>query len=158
MPSQSLSLPSQISTAGAPGCALQPLQLMVPLRAHSPTPEVHAAARPGKPSSTCPSQSLSLPSQISGDGITPLHADHAPDAHVRSPAVHTPLLREQGVFSPLLAQLAPVAVTQVTVPGSHMSPGAQVPSAAQCGTTSRIEVHALTASSAIKTGTRICRL
>ncbi len=72
VPSQSLSRSSQISSAGSPGTALHSdvnpsaEQTTVPSEAHSPIPFVQGFPRSGKSSSTDPSPSLSIPSQISG--------------------------------------------------------------------------------------------
>src|SRR5258705_6757038 len=55
-----------------------------------------------KPSSGVPLQSLSRPSQISGEGWTPpVHAPHAPLVHVWVPSRHTPTLLPQVRVSPL---------------------------------------------------------
>src|SRR5439155_1280031 len=59
------------------------------------------------PSSTCPLQSLSMPSHASGLGPTaPAHEPHAPDAHDCVPCLHAPTLLPQ-VRSALSAQEHP---------------------------------------------------
>src|SRR5262245_51521180 len=106
-PSQSLSLPSQVSAVGltppwqAP--QLPPLQVCVPTR-HSPRFELHGRTAPsvhGQPApSIMPSQSLSLPSHFAAAGRTwPTHGPHLyvplawrtqsclPAAHWPTPAV-----------------------------------------------------------------------
>ena len=79
-PSQSLSLPSQISVPGVLAITLHSifrpseLQINLPVFWHTPLPTVQGFLRLTNPLSITPSQSLSLPSHISLVGVTsPTH-------------------------------------------------------------------------------------
>jgi hypothetical protein len=93
-PSQSLSRPSQISTEEAPGvptqvgAAPEAVQVRLPGAAQTPWPTVQGVPK----SSMDPSQSSSMPLQVSLDGFpSPRQAPHLPPApHVWVPAWQAP--------------------------------------------------------------------
>ena len=135
--SQSLSSPSQVSVPAAPATALQTSapagaaasQTFTPATWHTPTPAVQAwpFVTQSAPSSICPSQSLSSPSQVSVPGLpaATLHTvAPAGDAALQTviPALwQTPSPAVQGV--PLFTQSAPssVAPSQLLSSPSHTS-------------------------------------
>src|SRR4051812_43873263 len=112
LPSQSLSLPSQISGVGPTA----PTQLKPPSPVHSATPSLHSGMAPlaimstgvwgylvvsktglhlslmltGSPSSTLPLQSLSSPSHFSGMGPFSPWQLILPPSHAVEPCSHSP--------------------------------------------------------------------
>src|SRR5882672_9245697 len=111
LPSQSLSLPSQISAAGP----MQPSQTIPPLRhnvfpaVHTPTPtcacvslgQRQAAPTPGRtPSSMRPLQSSSLPLHVSGLGMLIVLQTSLPFTQTVTPAEQVPMPLPQATPTP----------------------------------------------------------
>src|SRR5262245_57654686 len=108
-PSQSLSLPSQISGTGPwPLHVSTPATQTVIPGVHSPTLLPQGPPTPGRlPSSIRPLQSLSLLSHVSGAGSFDGVHDHAPPTQISEPLLHG------GVSEPTSVQVPPGGGHQV---------------------------------------------